>query len=469
MRGTVLLMALLLQLAEQSAMASVLQARVVAAHSRLGEPVQLIVELPVATPSLAEMRLEGLRKDFLVQDVTYDTGGPRHTETDKAGAQIMQRMTASLYPLRSGRVTIPALRLRGWRSEAITLSVHAPQPGDGPRVRSGGQEVPVWEREAARVWIDIEDATGAAEITVTAPTGAALYARALAIRERSEQRDGRRISIRRHAWAVSALRGGDIKVHFPMVKIRLPRRGGAVVLRYPPDPVVLQVKPLPVYIPVETPVGPLSLVDELTGTALWAGETYDWKVRISGSSLSLQGIKSLLKPQLADTGMFRFYPPTYRWLRTDGKAPLQQALEVQIPFVARQAGNHSLPALVLPYVDAASGRMVSATLVSRIEVSRLWVQSVRRAAAGILSLAVILLLGRNVRVRYRRWRLRRQLLQVLHATDKPFVLKTALLNYACAISGQKIQTLGQWQQGFAAAGVSRQLLHAVQQQCYGPR
>lgn len=470
MAGFVLMQSLALPLCVAD---ELLQARVESTRAVLGEPVRFTVELHRDTPSLAELQLDALRHDFLVQDVSYDT-----RSQIGSGSGSVQRLVAALYPLHTGELRIPELHLHTWRSDPIGIFVQAPAAGDGPRVISGTDPFTVWERQPTFVWLDIEDAATAAEIEVGLPMGQALHARALPPTDRMEQHSGRAVAVRRYAWAVSALRGGIQHVHFPMVKIRMPRRGGAVVLRYPPAPVAIQARALPVYIPVQTPVGTLKLATTLPDTEIWTGQSYNWRVRISGRGLSLQGIKSLLAPQLVDTAAFRFYPPSYRWLDTAGAHPpgrdesgrgaLVQTLEVLIPFVAQQAGSLAMPTLVLPYVDSSTGRMASVELANTVEVSRLWMHRTWRTVQGIVLLTAMFVLWRLVRLHYLRRRLHRQLRSELEQADDVFSIKAALLKYGQSMSHRRILTLGQWQRWFDPDGVHRKTIESLQKACYDP-
>ncbi|GMR21064.1 MAG: hypothetical protein BMS9Abin36_1663 [Gammaproteobacteria bacterium] len=437
-----------------------LQASIGAEQILLGEPVSLQVHYPALTPSLADLSLDALRNNFLVQDVVVET---RRHDQNGAGEQVL---LAALYPLRAGRLVIPALTLQGSSTIPLLVAVQARSNDDELAITTGIELRRPWVRQSVHVYLDVQDAGSIVRAEPGMPFGNAIHARSLGSRERVEKRQGRNVTIRRYSWAVTPLRAGTLRLEFPFIKIQTLRREGRVLLQYPPQSLMLNAKPLPAYIPVHIPVGAVNLEANMPEGDMWLGQTYNWQLRISGSGISKEGIKDLLKTQRVNNQHFRFYPPVYQWSKPAPDHSLLQTLIVEIPFTPIESGTLSLPTVTIPYVSADDGRLRTVSVQSRLEVSRLWVHRALQGIVGLVALAFMVFVFRWLWRRIDQWRAHRLLLSNIKQAADAHAIKTALLDYAQAVLGWRPLTLTAWADVTAANEKEKEAVALLQQACY---
>jgi|GEM_PF-3180065 len=458
-----------------------LQLTLTPAHPVLGHPLHLTLRAVGAARPLADVSLAPLRKDFHVQDVAT----ARDRRMRGARPVVVETLSATLYPLRAGTITVPALHLGSRASRPRTIRVSAVAPGgESIRVRSGVKRAKPWVRQETLVYIDVyDDAQGVlAELPAWHPAGA--YVRRLAPQTRRVHHNGVDYRVTRLAWAVMALHPGPLQLDFPLLHVRSRARFGKHLL-YPVAPVRLQARPLPSYLPEQVPVGRVGARSRGPTGRLWPDRTYTWRVTIEARGLDREGLRRLLAPQLrraaAGAPGLRLYRPLLERLGAPDGDPLAQRFGVSIPFAAANGGRLRLPDLRVPYVDAASGRLNGAVArgpVLRI-TSPVWFIGAWVSGLGI-GLALALWAGRRLwRHLHRRWRRRRALRAVAAAAGPRAMARALLDSLPPAGRGEAVRTLGQWQthalRTRAAGGRCRvgpgELRAAVghlQRACYGP-
>ena len=147
-----LIIALLLTLAGTPAAAARLSAALDKKATTFGEPVQLRV---VGNTDLAPLDLAPLKKDFEVFSSAVSGG----TQNGK----VQSVLDATLYPLRAGKLILPALALGSARSQPLALEV---QPAKVSLRAWISPETPM-AREPATLHLEIRDE---GDLTWNAPT-----------------------------------------------------------------------------------------------------------------------------------------------------------------------------------------------------------------------------------------------------------------------------------------------------------
>lgn len=264
--------------------------------------------------------------------------------------------------------------------------------------------------------------------------------RRLAETQREELLEGVRYIITRYSWAVMPLRPGNLRITFPeMEASRFGER-----LRYAIVPKLVEVAPLPSYLPVQMHVGELKLSAQPLSAEITVGRPLNWTLQLTGSGISREGIAKslhkLIRPNASKAATLELYPASFNLKEgVNHNNPLEQTLEITLPFQARQAGEHVLPELRLPYFNPASGLIEMATLSEqRIQVTDPFWHKLTFGGLMLTVMLAVLLLMRYGLERWQQRKLRQQWLGGLAAARDARQLRHALLAPG---SGQ---TLRQW-------------------------
>ena len=259
-----------------------------------GEALTVTVKTEDAGLPLSGINLDKLKRDFNV----YSIAGSARTQI-KNGKQVKsQSMTLTLYPLRTGKLHIPALTLKGRSTRPLSVSVntfgkHAPRVFIKAALDTARPQV----RQEATLVLEIYDDSN---LLWTAPReiiSSAVHQRRLAESQRQEMRDGTRYTVHRYAWAVMPLREGGFALEFPMVDASVLGKR----LRYAVSPLWLDAAPVPAYLPVHVPIGKPEILSEVLPDELALDRPVNWILTVQGAGVSVEGLGKMLaafKPRL---------------------------------------------------------------------------------------------------------------------------------------------------------------------------
>lgn len=423
----------------------------------LGEP--LIVELKAeeVLEPLSSISLEKLKQDFNVYAVSSNV----QQQGRKGRAVISETMTLTLYPLRFGKLQLPALSYRGKSTQPLRVSV----------LESGKKMSRVLfkrmldiaqpqVRQAATLVLEIYD-DGSLQWSVPreiVATGA--HQRRLAESQREEVLAGTRYTVHRYAWALMPLREGSLKLEFPLLDaFKFGTR-----LRFAVAPLLINANSVPAYLPVHVPIGKPLLSMEPLPAEIAVDRPVNWMFTVQGSGISVEGIGKLLA-SIHSNGSVRFYPPEISLADNDRSATAMQRLLVTLPFVPLRTGTLQLPDINLPYYDPASSRLESAAIQpTGVKVfNPLW-HTVQKMALGLIALLVVSGAGYWLFEILRRFlKIRKSLLEIRSAVSADG-LQRALLNFDNGKPSVLSLTLRQWLQRIQADyGVDERLTVVVQQ------
>lgn len=405
----------------------------------LGEP--LIVELraeDVREP-LSSISLVKLKQDFNVYAVSSNVQQQRR----KGLAVKSETMTLTLYPLRTGKLQLPALSYRGKNTQPLQVSVYE----SGKKMSrvlfkrmldSAQPQV----REAATLVLEIYD-DGSLQWSVPreiVATGA--HQRRLAESQREEVLEGTRYTVHRYAWALMPLREGSLKIEFPMLDaFKFGTR-----LRFAVAPLLINAAPVPAYLPVHVPIGKPLLTMDAMPAEVALDRPVNWAFTLQGSGISAEGLHKLLS-SIRSNETLRFYPLAISNTDNDRPTTATQTLRVTLPFVPLRTGTLQLPDINLPYYDPASARVEAVSVKgARIEVfNPLWL-SVKKIVLGLLLLLGASSAGYWLFAWLRSVAQKRKLLLAIRSATSADELRCALLRYGMGKTLAQVLTLQQWLQ-----------------------
>ena len=320
----------------------------------LGEALTVTLTVEGASDTVSGINLDKLKQNFNIYGISSAA-----SKLKKNGRSInVETMTLSLYPLHTGKLTIPALHYKDNHSNTQHVSVLAFNKQLTKVVfKTASDNTHPLVRQEVTLALDIYD-DGSLQWTapqeIVAP-GAHL--RRLAESQTEEMLDGVRYTLHRYAWALMPLRGGKLNVEFPLLDaFKFGTR-----LRYPVAPLRIDVAAVPAYLPVNVPIGkPVVSVQDLP-VELALHRPVNWVLKVQGNGISAEGVRSLLSSVRSNAAL-NFYPATVS--SNDGARAISaaQVLVVTLPFVPEQTGLHKMPDINLPYYDPASSRVDSLLL-----------------------------------------------------------------------------------------------------------
>ena len=429
----------------------------------LGEALTVELRVEGVRETISVINLDQLKKNFNVYGVSVSA-----QEIIKKGRHIKTEiMTLTLYPLRSGKLQIPALSYNGKKTPALTVNVlEFSKQVSQVTFKTAIDTLHPQVRMASTLTLDIYD-DGTLQWTVPheiVATGA--HQRRLAESQHEETLDGTRYTVHHYAWALMPLREGSMKVEFPLLDaFKFGTR-----LRYSIPSMRFDALPLPAYLPVHVPVGKPVLTMQPLPTEIALNTPVNWVLNIEGAGLSAEGLSKLLS-SISSNAAIRFYPLKVAQDETVLATSARQTFQITVPFAPLQTGPLQLPTINLPYYDPARARVESVVYTpDKINVfNPAWIIA-RKIAWGLFLLIVIPSVGYALYKKILRARKRRQSLSAISRAVDAKNLHALLLNFN---GGLPAFTLQQWllglQQKVAVDEGLRILVQKLEAALYGEK
>lgn len=354
----------------------------------LGEPVQLTIR--AGDMDLSQVDLTPLQTDFEVL-----TSAASRSESR---GRVQSQLDITLYPLHTGDLIVPTLTIFNQRTAATMLHVTAGSNAT-PAVVIRAWVTPEYpmEREPALLHLLLAD-DGSLEWDRPPPPNVAnayvLPAGNEQVREFVEASGTRRVT-REFRWRVLPLKAVNLTLALPTLDAhKFGKR-----LRFPAPTVSLHPRPAPAYLPLQLPIG-RPVVRTLPPVSLSVNRPANWIVDIDAPGLSADGLRALLGP--LHHPALKFYTPTINTVRDNG----QDWLRATLSLVPLESGTVTLPSLVIPYFDAASGQLREVRIVtpplSAKDPRRTLALQVILGSLGALVLTWGLIHGRQWAMRWKR-------------------------------------------------------------------
>ncbi|NWG87953.1 MAG: BatD family protein [Hydrogenophilaceae bacterium] len=396
-------------------------------HVALGEPLTLSISGKAA--SLEQLDLAPLKAEFEVFARTLS----------RSDAQGILQLT--LYPLKSGRLAIPALGSGRDRSRALPVQVNTSSefmPAVSLKLYT--EPAQPFVRQPTRLTLEICDDGSLDWKRPALPLTSLAQHRALGEEQIEIEQEGMRCTAHRYHWAVLPTQAGEIRLVLPALEAgKFGQR-----LRLPPPPAVFSAAAVPAWLPLNVPVGkPMVSAETLPGESPLQRPLV-WRFSVDGG-YSIDGLKALLALHLQPHREWNAYPPTVETLAPEDRNSPLNRLAVTLYALPESAGPLALPALTLPYFDPATARLEKIALPAQQVrvIDPLWRKLGYLAALLAGSAALLVLLNLlHKEMLWRRAR-RRILLAIRNAAD-PAELGRTLRGFSFVQNEKPAATLGQW-------------------------
>jgi len=170
-----------------------------------------------------------------------------------------QRLRLRLTPRRSGRLSLPPLRLGGAQSDTLPVTVGAAlEAGEALQPHWSVSSPQPWQRQELLVelWLDMATSEARLELGSFQPAGVAVQALPVTATIQADSR-----SRYRYRWLLRPRQAGQTVLTAPVLNYV---RDGVPLRRFHFPDTALAVQPLPAYVPPTVPVGRIYPVDTPT-------------------------------------------------------------------------------------------------------------------------------------------------------------------------------------------------------------
>ncbi len=185
------------------------------------------------------------------------------------------------------------------------------------------------------------------------------------------------------------------------------------------QPQTVKVKALPGFLPINMPLGQLSLQTQLPHGVKVSGDLNYWVWQLQGRSVDSALLKNVAHQLIAQIA----HDPAMEWLTESRESQmaltehgLNSQLTVRVPFRLLTSGLVNLPELQLRYFDSDSGKVVSQVVESEwLWVVPAWLMWVLQWSLLIVGLLVLYALLWLIKQAWLNWKLRQSISQAQSA------------------------------------------------------
>lgn len=397
----------------------------------LGEPLTLTV----SGAALEQIDLAALAADFQIQGRTLSRSGPEET------------LVLTLYPLRVGRLALPALNAGQARSRPAAVTVTAGSAATPPvhfRVETD-PAAPI-QRQPTRLTVEACDDGGLEWKRPLLPVHAALFHRPLGEEQMSVERDGLRCTAQRWHWSVVPTQAGPLRLPLPMLEAAQFGRQ----LRFPAPAADFTVAAVPAWLPLNVAIGRPRVALAAPPVSWPLQRPLAWRFEVIGG-YSEEGLKALLALQSQNQPGFAAYSSSVETLPGEARNSALPRLRVTLYAGATETGPLRLPNLALPWYDPVHGRLESLAVAGgTVRIVNPLMESLLRWSGMFLGAGLPLaLLAWIARGQAWRWWKRRGLKTLAASTDLETLL-CAVRAFSLRAPTPPAATLGLWRQRLLA-------------------
>ncbi len=402
----------------------------------IGHPLSWTVTTRGLPQSLPAFTPAQFAPDWLLQ-------GQQGASGSDASGHREQSSALTLYPLRAGALTLPAVHMDGQQCPAQTVNVQSAAKGEAPlQWRTRLDPAQPLRLQAVRVELQV---IGGGNLVWDAPPAHSAQAvlTSLGSDTRNAVIDGTPQQVQVFAWSALPLQSGPVTVDFGLLRAH----AFGQLRVYAPPPLQFTVQALPLWWPADGLVGkPLVQTLGASSTVQW-GQTGVWRLRFSAPGLDrpqvlrvMQAWAAHAQGKLQIAGM-----DARRSAEGEGQPADAQRWDVSVFFHPLQSGVLTVPPIRLDYFDPHSA-LPAVLLYSLPTVTVHDPRPLRLALAlggGLVLVGLLAALRAAVCCLRRRLRLQRALTRLAAATNAD-ALRRAWLAIPRGSASPTAPTLDAW-------------------------
>jgi len=402
-------------------------------ETELGRPLRLELIGIDLKEQLTEINIKPLNKHFgVVTD--YAIADASDSRWPNKSVQIVH---LKLYPRITGKLTIPALKINNIQSNTIEITSHKGKTSV-PKVSFSSASPYI--RQQNIVTVNVTSADSTSRLSIAKDDAIISFeAQPLAFK-RTKQKDGRYLL--QIGWALSALKSGTQQLQLPPIEYSV---SGVLRKRFFLPSSVIQVKPLPNYLPPTIPVGKISIQSHLKQRYFLSTDAlYYWELSLKGQLNNPYQLPPVLR-QIKNNNEMRYLAINSQRSVNATENSLTSRVSHSIPFKPSSSGLISFPELHLQYFEPETGTIKTITHQADniFVLSLFW-----RSAAIILALlfsAWLIVLARKKWLKYQFTKQKyQQAVTLLTEQESTHAIRASLKLIAAAEYWNTNLTISQW-------------------------
>ena len=336
----------------------------------LGRPIRAELYGVALKTKITDINLSKLSENFGVL-ADYSVSD---TTDERWPNQSIQILKIKLYPRYIGKVIIPHLNVNNLRTKKREIEVSTGETGEP--IISLSNNIP-YERQQFILNVSIKSDDSTSRLSIREDFKINGFESTSLPFSRIKEKDGTYTN--KIGWALTALKNGEQKIELPPLEYSV---SGVLRKQFYLPHKVINIKPLPSYVPPTLPIGKITVQSQPPLTWLLQTDTLTyWKINIRGNVNNAYRLPAILR-QIRSNSDFHFLPVNSKYLSEISTNNLLSVTNHIIPFKSLGSGYLKLPDLTIQYFDPNNGEIKDVTYESsRIFVLGLFWQLILSAFA----------------------------------------------------------------------------------------
>ena len=311
----------------------------------LGRPIRAELYGVALKTKITDINLSKLNKYFgVVTDYSVND-----TNDERWPNQSIQILKFKLYPRYTGKIIIPSLNTNDTKTKEREINVNIGETG---KINiSSSTKVP-YVRQQFILNISIKSDDLSSHLSIREGYKINGFESTPLPFRRIKEKDGTYIN--KIGWALIALKSGEQKLELPPIEYSV---SGVLRKQFYLPHNIINIKPLPSYVPPTLPIGEISLQSQPPYAWLIQSDTLAyWKIKIKGKVNNAYRLPAILR-QIKSNSHFQFLPVNSKHLSEISNSNLLSVTNHTIPFKALSSGFLKLPDLTIQYFDPNKGEI----------------------------------------------------------------------------------------------------------------
>ena len=318
----------------------------------LGRPIRAELFGVALKTKITDIDLSKLNKNFGVL-TDYSVNDTRDKRWPNQPVQILK---FKLYPRYIGKIIIPHLSANDLKTKEREIDVNIGGTGE-PKISSSTNKP--YERQQFILNISIKSDDSTSRLSISEDFKINGFESTSLPFIRIKEINGTYTN--KIGWALTALKSGEQKIELPPVEYSV---SGVLRKQFYLPHNIINIKPLPSYVPPTLPIGEITLESQPPYTWLIQADTLAyWKINIKGEVNNAYRLPAILR-QIKSNSHFQFLPVNSKHLSEISNNNLLSITNYTIPFKALSSGFLKLPDLTIQYFDPNKGGIKDVTYKS---------------------------------------------------------------------------------------------------------
>lgn len=399
----------------------------------LGRPIRAELYAIALKSKITDIDLSNLDNNFGVL-TDYSVIDTRDNRWPNQSIQILK---LKLYPRYTGKIIIPQLSTNGIKTKEKEINVDAGEIG-APKISLSVSSP--YERQQFILNYSIRSNNSTSRLSIRNDYKVNGFETTSLPFSRIKENDGTYTN--KIGWVLTALQSGEQKLVLPPIDYSI---SGVLRKQFYLPHNIINIKPLPSYIPPTLPVGKISLHSQPPYTWLIQTDTLAyWNINIKGNVINAYRLPAILR-QIKSNSQFQFLPVDSKHSSKISNNNHLSSTNHTIPFKALSSGFLKLPDITIQYFDPVNGEIKNLKMESkRIFVLGLFWQII--LGSIIIYIIYILLKTSLIKVKTLKTSAenRAKALNYLQNVKNSSDIKESIQLIAEAESWPKNMTLSQW-------------------------